>query len=156
MFLFERLTVARKTSAVKGFHKLSVERRLGILKDFAGLNTEEVKLLKADSALGLKTANFMIENVVGTTQLPLGVATNFLINKKEYFVPMAIEEPSVVAAASYAAKLCRTSGGVTAYSDPPLMIGQIHIMWLPKLSARIIKLRIRKNKKKLIKIANDK
>ena len=116
MFLFERFIVSRKTSAVKGFHKLSVERRLGILKDFAGLSSEEVKLLKSNSALGLKTANFMIENVVGTTQLPLGVATNFLINKKEYFVPMAVEEPSVVAAASYAAKLCRSTGGFTTYS----------------------------------------
>ena len=156
MFLFERFIVSRKTSAVKGFHKLSVERRLEILKNFAGLSSEEVKLLKCNSALGLKTANFMIENVVGTTQLPLGVATNFLINKKEYFVPMAVEEPSVVAAASYAAKLCRSTGGFTTYSDPPLMIGQIHVMGLPKLSARIITLRIRQNKKKMIKMANEK
>jgi hydroxymethylglutaryl-CoA reductase len=147
--------VTRKTSAVKGFHKLSVEKRLGILKDFAKLSSEDVRLLKSDSALGMKTANYMIENVIGTTQLPLGVAANFLINKKEYFVPMAVEEPSVVAAASYAAKLCRP-GGFTAYSDPPLMIGQIHIMGLPKLSARIITVRIRKNKKKIIKMANEK
>lgn len=78
--------------------------------------------------LDLQTADRLIENVIGVHPLPLGVAVNFLINGKEYIVPMAIEEPSVVAAASYSAKLARDGGGFTARSDAPVMIGQIQLV----------------------------
>jgi len=75
--------------------------------------------------LTLDIANAMVENVVGTLQLPLAIATNFIINGKEVLIPMAVEEPSVVAAASYGAKLCRSTGGFSASSSSPLMVGQI-------------------------------
>ncbi|HDI42661.1 MAG TPA: hydroxymethylglutaryl-CoA reductase, degradative [Candidatus Bathyarchaeota archaeon] len=117
-----------KTSRIPGFYKLSVEERLKIVQEFAGLTDEEVKLLLAPGGLGLDIADRMIENVIGTIQMPLAVAVNFLINGKEYLVPMAIEEPSVVAAASNAAKICRSKGGIRASTTDPIMIGQIQVV----------------------------
>ena len=117
-----------RRSDISGFYKLPIEERLRLLKDFAGLTDEEVNILKKTGALELDSANRMIENVVGTTELPLGIATNFLINGKDYLIPMAIEEPSVVAAASYAAKLARPKGGFNTNSTEPIMIGQIQLV----------------------------
>jgi len=117
-----------RRSNISGFYKLSIEERLRLLKDFAGLTDEEVNILKKTGALELDSANRMIENVVGTTEFPLGIATNFLINGKDYLIPMAIEEPSVVAAASYAAKLARPKGGFNTNSTEPIMIGQIQLI----------------------------
>ncbi len=117
-----------KTSEISGFYKLSVEERLRIVKEFAGLTDEESALLLATGSLKLDLANRMIENVVGTFPLPLGIAVNFLINGKDYLIPMAIEEPSVVAAASYAAKMARGKGGFHAESTESIMIGQIQIV----------------------------
>jgi hydroxymethylglutaryl-CoA reductase len=114
-----------KTSAFTGFYKLPVEERLRIVKEFANLTDEEINLLKNTGALPLELADRMIENVVGAFPVPLGVAVNFLINKRDYLIPMAIEEPSVVAAASYAAKMAREGGGFFTSSTPPIMIGQI-------------------------------
>ena len=114
-----------KTSAFTGFYKLPVEERLKIVKEFADLTDEEVNILKNTGALPLELADRMIENVVGAFPVPLGVALNFLINKKDYLIPMAIEEPSVVAAASYAAKMAREGGGFHTTSTSPVMIGQI-------------------------------
>jgi len=119
-------------SAISGFHKLGIDRRLKIVKRFAKLDERDLKLLKSN-ALPLKTADMMVENVVGTTQLPLGLGMNFLINGKDYMVPMALEEPSVIAAASHAAKLARPTGGFVASSDEPLMIGQIQLTGIKKL-----------------------
>jgi hydroxymethylglutaryl-CoA reductase len=112
------------TSELPGFHKLSVAERLVKIKGIAGLTDEEAKSLH--NSLGLDIANRMIENVIGTASLPLGIGTNFLINNRDYLVPMAIEETSVVAAASHAAKLARPAG-FSASSDPPIMISQIHL-----------------------------
>ncbi|GAI52725.1 unnamed protein product, partial [marine sediment metagenome] len=109
----------RKTSKISGFYKLSPEKRLKIVRELAGLSKEEVELLRKTGALELKQANRMIENVIGTTELPLGIATNFLINNRDYLIPMAIEEPSVVAAASNAAKMARPGGGFRTESTPP-------------------------------------
>jgi len=114
-----------KTSAFTGFYKLPVEERLRIVKEFADLTDEEINLLKNTGALPLELADRMIENVVGAFPVPLGVAVNFLINRRDYLIPMAIEEPSVVAAASYAAKMAREGGGFFTSSTPPIMIGQI-------------------------------
>jgi len=114
-----------KTSAFTGFYKLPVEERLKIVKEFADLTDEEVNILKNTGALPLELADRMIENVVGAFPVPLGIALNFLINKKDYLIPMAIEEPSVVAAASYAAKMAREGGGFHTTSTSPVMIGQI-------------------------------
>ncbi len=117
-----------KTSEISGFYKLSPVERLKIVREFAGLSEEEAELLRRTGALELEQANRMIENVVGTTELPLGMATNFLINDRDYLIPMAIEEPSVVAAASNAAKMARERGGFHTESTPPIMIGQIQLV----------------------------
>ncbi len=118
----------RKTSELSGFYKMSPGERLKIVREFAGLSEEEAELLRRTGALELEQANRMIENVIGTTELPLGMATNFLINGRDYLIPMAIEEPSVVAAASNAAKMVRERGGFNTESTPPIMIGQIQLV----------------------------
>lgn len=114
-----------RTAKFTGFYKFSIEQRLQIVKKFADLTDEEVKMLRNTGSLPLELADRMIENVVGVFPIPLGIAVNFLINKKEYLIPMAIEEPSVVAAASYAAKMIREGGGIHTTSTSPIMIGQI-------------------------------
>ena len=119
-----------KTSKIPGFYKLSPAERIRVVKEFSGLSDEEVKLLRRKGALGLARAERMIENVIGTIELPLGIATNFLINGREYLIPMAIEEPSVVAAASNAAKMAVGRGGFRASADEPIMIGQIQVVGL--------------------------
>jgi hydroxymethylglutaryl-CoA reductase len=115
-----------KTSVVSGFYKLPVDQRRAFVAQFAGLTAEEAQLFS--SCLDLQTADRMIENVLGTFELPLGVAVNFLINGKDYLIPMATEESSVVAAASNAAKIARVKGGFTTTSSEPLMIGQLQLL----------------------------
>lgn len=112
---------------ISGLYKLPVEERLKILQEHAKLSNEEIALLKNSGALELPKAERMIENVIGAIHLPLGIATHFKINGKERLVPMAIEEPSVVAAASKAAKLTLPEG-FTAKADEPIMRGQIQIV----------------------------
>ncbi len=114
-----------KTSQLAGFYKLSPKERVQLAKEFAGLTDEEVNLLQSTGSLDMDLANRMIENVVGVFPVPLGLAVNFLVNKRDYLVPMAIEEPSVVAAASNAAKMVREGGGFFTNSTLPVMIGQI-------------------------------
>jgi hydroxymethylglutaryl-CoA reductase len=117
-----------KSSSISGFYKLSPKERLAIVKEFAGLSDEECALLLNTSSLPLEAADRMIENVVGVFPLPIGIGVNFLINNRDYLIPMTIEEPSVVAAASYAAKMVRAGGGFYTSSMPPVMIGQIQVM----------------------------
>jgi len=114
-----------KSSQISGFYKLSPKERVQLVKEFAHLTEEEVNLLQSTGSLELDLANRMIENVVGAFPVPLGIAVNFLINKINYLIPMAIEEPSVVAAASYAAKMTRDGGGFFTNSTGPIMIGQV-------------------------------
>lgn len=142
-----------KTSRLPGFHKLSIDERLLKLKDNAGLNDEDIKLLKSEGPLPLEIADKMIENVVGTLGIPLGIATNFLINGREYLVPMAIEEPSVVAAASNAAKMTRAGGGIRAEATEPLMIAQIQLVKAP--SPHTAKYIILERKEEIIDLANS-
>jgi len=117
-----------KTSRISGFYKLSPAERLERVKAFAGLTDDEVRLVSSTGALSLDQVDRMIENVVGGMPVPLGIAVNFLINGKDYLIPMAIEEPSVVAAASFAAKMARARGGFTASTTDPIMIGQIQVV----------------------------
>jgi hydroxymethylglutaryl-CoA reductase len=117
-----------KTSALSGFYKLTPQERVAFVKDFARLSENECALLLNTGSLPLGMADRMIENVIGAFALPLGIGVNFLINDRDYLIPMAIEEPSVVAAASYAAKLVREGGGFHASSTPPVMIGQIQVV----------------------------
>ena len=117
-----------KSSLVSGFYKLSIDDRRAVVKRFAALSDEESALFA--SPLDLPTADRMIENVIGTFELPLGLAVNFRINTKDYLIPMATEESSVVAAASNGAKMARVRGGFSTSSTPPLMIGQIQLLYL--------------------------
>lgn len=114
-------------SDISSFYKLAPEEKLKRVQEFAGLTDEECRLLSSGQALSLSQANRMIENVVGLFQMPFGIATNFLINRRDYLIPMVIEEPSVVAAASHGAKMVRAKGGFTATSTDPIMIGQIQV-----------------------------
>ena len=140
------------TSEISGFYKLPIEKRLEILKKEANLTDEDISTLK--TGLPLSVANGMIENVIGTMQLPLGIATNFLINGKDYIIPMAIEEPSVVAAASKAAKIVRSSGGFKTESDSPVMIGQIQLTKVKNLQEA--KRKILENKNNIKNICDKK
>jgi len=115
----------KRTSQITGFYKLTPKKRVQIVKEFAGLTDEDVGLLQSTGSLSLDLADRMIENVVGAIPIPVGIAVNFLINGEDYLIPMAIEEPSVVAAASYAAKMTRRKGGFFTSSTEPVMIGQI-------------------------------
>ncbi|VVB99533.1 3-hydroxy-3-methylglutaryl-coenzyme A reductase [uncultured archaeon] len=118
----------KKTSAIPGFYKLPREARLDAVADAAGLSPEQKKLLLEGKPLPFEVAEHMIENVISLHSLPFGVATNFMVNGKDVLVPMCIEEPSVVAAASNGAKLCRGTGGFTASADAPVMIGQVQLV----------------------------
>jgi hydroxymethylglutaryl-CoA reductase len=117
-----------RSSLISGFYKLSPKERLALVKEFADLSDEECDLLQNTGSLPLDMADHMIENVVGAFPLPLGIGVNFLINGKDYLIPMAIEEPSVVAAASYAAKMVREGGGFRTSSTAPVMIGQVQVV----------------------------
>jgi len=140
-----------RSSRLSGFYKLSLSERLDIVAEFAGLNEEEKELL-AGRGLDAKQADLMIENTLGTFELPLGVAVNFLINGKDYLVPMAVEEPSVLAAVSHAAKLFRAGGGFTATATDPVMIGQIQVMDIPDLDVAVAA--IEDNREALLEQAN--
>ncbi len=142
-----------KSSRIPGFYKLPVEERLKKVAEFANLTEEEVELLKKEGNLSLEIADRMIENVIGTMAYPFGIATNFLINGKEYLIPMVIEEPSVVAAASNAAKMTRSKGGIHTSSTGPIMIGQIQLVDVKDPYAQ--KMRILEEKEEIIKIANE-
>lgn len=117
-----------QADAFSGFYKKSHLERLDILARECALTPAETALLEKFGALDFATANRMVENVVGTFGLPLGIATNFRVNNEELVVPMALEEPSVIAGASLAAKLARPGGGFVAETTPAEMIGQIQLV----------------------------
>ncbi|MEN1967969.1 hydroxymethylglutaryl-CoA reductase, degradative [Lentibacillus sp. N15] len=117
-----------RTSRIPGFYNMTVEERRERLASTQALHYEELSQLHHTESLPLDTADNMIENVIGTFALPLGLGLNFLINGKDYVVPMAIEEPSVVASASYIAKIVRDAGGFTTEATKRVMIGQIQIV----------------------------
>jgi len=142
-----------KSSMISGFYKLSPKERVKLVKEFADLTDEEAATLQSTGALPLELADRMIENVVGAFQVPLGIAVNFLINKKDYLIPMAIEEPSVVAAASKAAKMARDGGGFYTSSTGPIMIGQIQAVQVKDPCAA--RMRILGAKEEILKKAND-
>jgi len=122
-------------SRIPGFYNLSPDDRLPELKRHSILNDHELAVLSGEFGLTISQADHMIENVVGRFSLPLGIALNFLVNGREVLVPMAIEEPSVVAGASYMAKLARAGGGFTASSTAPEMIGQLQVLDVADLAA---------------------
>ena len=142
-----------KSSLISGFYKLSPKQRLAVVKKFADLSDEEIALLQNMGSLPMGLADRMIENVVGAFPVPLGIGTNFLINKRDYLIPMAIEEPSVVAAASYAAKMVRDGGGFHTSSTSPIMIGQIQVVHVKDPHAA--RMRVIQSKQEILKKANE-
>ena len=119
------------SSRIPAFYQLSVEERQQRLVDALGLSEDEVATLVAADALPLDAANIMVENAVATFALPFGVGLNFQINGQDYIVPMVVEEPSVIAAASNAALVARAGGGFVAEADEGAMIGQIQLIRVP-------------------------
>ncbi len=117
-------------SRIEGFRDLEPAQRLAKVAQATDLGDDSAKALEGMDVLPRDIANGMIENVVGKFELPLGVATNFLVNGRDYLIPMAVEEPSVVAAASYMAKIARECGGFQTSSTRPIMRGQIQILGL--------------------------
>ncbi|MDH5754269.1 MAG: hydroxymethylglutaryl-CoA reductase, degradative [Candidatus Bathyarchaeota archaeon] len=142
-----------KSSSVSGLYKLTPKERLKFVKEFAELTNEECALLQNTGSLPLDLADRMIENVIGAIPMPLGIAVNFLINKRDHLIPMAIEEPSVVAAASYAAKMAREGGGFYTSSTPPIMIGQIQVVGVKDPYAA--RMRVIRAKEEILKKANE-
>ena len=140
-----------KSSQISGFYKLPIKKRIDFVKKFSNLNDEETQLFS--SCLDMDIADRMIENVLGTFEIPLGIAVNFQINNRDYLVPMAIEESSVVAAASNAAKIARIHGGFKSTCTAPLMIGQIQILHVTDVITASKK--ILDKKKEILKLAND-
>ena len=144
----------KNLSTLENIRNLSPDQRFKAIKKVFEGNSTFLNPLAGDSALPLAVADGMIENVIGRFELPLGVATNFQINGQDYLIPMAVEEPSVVAAASFMAKLARKNGGFKAYSDRPVMRAQIQVMDVQDLkSAKKI---ILEHKNELISAANEK
>ena len=139
---------------LKKIRDLSPEERLQAIGEVFENRPEFLLSLSGDGALPINVADGMIENVIGRFELPLGVATNFKVNGKDYLIPMALEEPSVVAAASHMAKLARVNGGFKAHSDRPIMRAQIQVMGVQDLKSA--KKRILKYKSELISFANEK
>ncbi len=117
-----------KSSEFSGFYKLAVSERQKEVAEFCNLDAEDISRLSDCGALGLDVADHMVENVIGTIQIPFGVAVNFLINGKDYLIPMATEEPSVIAAASNMARLVRKAGGFHTSGTGPLMRAQIQAL----------------------------
>ena len=120
------------SSRLEGFYKHPLNSRAHIVMDWAMLSDDEQAALHS-GGLSLTLADSMVENAIGLYSLPIGVATNFYINDKDYLIPMVIEEPSVIAACSFAAKLARTGGGFKTWADEPVMIAQIQVLELGDL-----------------------
>ncbi|MDR1621341.1 MAG: hydroxymethylglutaryl-CoA reductase, degradative [Synergistaceae bacterium] len=143
-----------QTSSYSGFFKLTPEQRLKEVAEFCNLTDQERNILTDPGAIGVDTVDHMIENVIGMFALPMGVGINFLVNGKDYVVPMVIEEPSVVAAASNMAKLARLNGGFTASNSGSVMIAQIQLINIADpFNAKI---KILEQKEKIMAMCNEK
>lgn len=140
-------------SDVSGFYKLSMEERLKLLSELVLLTQDEQLILRNLGYFKPSQIDTLIENVIGSFQLPLGIAFNFRINDKDYLIPMAIEEPSVVAAASNAAKMARKHGGFYSEKVNSIMISQIQITQIENIEeAKNILI---KNKDEILALANE-
>jgi hydroxymethylglutaryl-CoA reductase len=146
------LSSGRYTSRISGFYKKSLKERVKIMADYAGLTAEETGQFGSGGGLNLEAADRMIENVLGTMAYPFAVALNFRINGRDYLVPMVIEEPSVVAAASNMARLMRHGDGIKTSSSDSIMIGQIQVVEIPDMEKA--KRAITESKDRLLRLAN--
>jgi hydroxymethylglutaryl-CoA reductase len=141
-----------KSSRIPGFYDLDLDERAVLVSEWAGLDEAERAVLM-QAGLQAERASQMVENVVGTHALPLGIAPNFLINGRDYLIPMAIEEPSVVAAASYMARIVRDAGGFQTCSTEPVMIAQMQVLDIPDPWAARFDLLCQKQR--LLELANQ-
>ncbi|TMA45854.1 MAG: hydroxymethylglutaryl-CoA reductase, degradative [Deltaproteobacteria bacterium] len=125
------------SSRIAAFYRLTVAERRQKLAEALGLGAADMEALTAADALPLEVADMMVENAVGTFALPFGVALNFQVNGRDHVIPMVVEEPSVIAAASRAALVARSGGGFAAEADPGAMIGQIQLVDVPDPGAAV-------------------
>ena len=145
-------------SSIPKFFEKSHEEKLNIISNFSDLTDDEISHLKnATGGIDFEHANKMIENAISTFSLPLGIATNFKINNNDYLIPMVIEEPSVIAAASKAAKIAKIHGGFTAKVEGNISIGQIQIREKMGWGEQVdIKEKILAGSKEILELANSK
>lgn len=141
------------TSRIPGFYKRTLAERAALVAQWAGLTPQEQSAMLGVGGLNAAQADHMIENAVGVYALPLGIATNFLINDKDYLIPMVVEEPSVVAAVSNAARLFREGGGFQTWSDEPIMIGQMQVLDLADVY--VAAGAVRSQRQRLIQFVNE-
>ena len=147
------MTREHRSSRISGFYKKPVEERIRLVSEFAGLSDEDVSLLRSGGGLSLDIADRMIENVLGLMAYPFAVAVNFRINGRDYMVPMVLEEPSVVAAASNMARLMREGDGIKASCTDPVMIGQIQVVDIPDMEEAMEA--VRGEKDRILELANE-
>jgi hydroxymethylglutaryl-CoA reductase len=141
------------SSRISGFYKMPIEERVKIVTEQVGLTPDEVKLLKTGGGLGIDQADHMTENVISTINYPFSVAVNFMLNGRDLLIPMAGEEPSVVAAASNMARIMRNDPGIKVTSSPPVMIGQIQLTNIPDMKKAVATLSERKPQ--ILAMANE-
>ena len=142
-----------ENSRLSGFFKLSVDERRKLVQKLSGISDDHIAALASNGELSDEAADRMIENVIGTMSLPVGIATNFVVDGKHYLVPFCLEESSVVAAASNMAKRCLKNGGFQTQNDAPMMIGQIQILDTPDTEEAMKN--INQNKDEIINLCNS-
>jgi hydroxymethylglutaryl-CoA reductase len=140
-------------SSIPRFYEKSKKERIKEIASFCSLSKNDIKILESGGGILFDEADKMVENAIGTLSFPLGIATSFRINRKDYLVPMVIEEPSVIAAASKAAKIARKHGGFIMEADESYSIGQIQVVDVDTKSAIS---KIMKSSKEILKLANSK
>lgn len=143
-----------KTSKISGFHDLDRLKRMQEVVSFSGLDKEEQGIIDGSTQVDFSIMEHLVENVISTIELPVGIATNFQINGKDYLIPMAVEEASVIAACSNAARIARASGGFQSSAGEPIMIGQIQILRYGDFKEASQK--IMRHQKEIAEIANSK
>jgi hydroxymethylglutaryl-CoA reductase len=154
----------RNYNSFKKFYELDLDERLDYIQNETKIKKKDLQLLKdLPKNFSFNKINNMVENAIGIIPIPLGIATNFVINGKKYLIPVSIEEPSVIAAASNAAKIAKMGGGFIAEADESIMIGQIQLvarkrnhkdLFASKKERERVKKIITENKEELLKIAN--
>jgi hydroxymethylglutaryl-CoA reductase len=140
-------------SSISKLFEKSRKERLDIVANFANLSSNELNILQNENGgISYENADKMVENAIGTFSLPLGIATNFKINGKDYIIPMVIEEPSVIAAASKGAKIARIKGGFEVTADESFSIGQIQVLDVDTSAIQ----KINDSSDEIIQLANSK
>jgi hydroxymethylglutaryl-CoA reductase len=140
-------------SRIAGFYNLTLDERRAKLAESAGIELPDISACWTNGGIDPESADHMIENAIGTYALPLGIGLNFQVNGRDVLVPMAVEEPSVVAGVSFMAKLARTGGGFTATTTEPLMIGQMQVLDVANLHEA--KLKLYEHKSELLALADE-